>query len=118
MKQCFCTPNEKNKVEAAKFVDRMSETPTMRSINARANENVIRECEHLEFRSDDYWRCQARHYTMTIYHPTGTCKMGPDHDPHAVRSSFTFVWKNFYHPSSELSLFFFERAFFYCLRCK
>ncbi|CAB0043380.1 unnamed protein product [Trichogramma brassicae] len=71
-------------VEAAKFVDRLSLTPTMRSINARPNGNVIRECAAHEFRSDDYWRCQARHYTMTIYHPTGTCKMGPMTDSMAV----------------------------------
>lgn len=27
---------------------------------------------------------QARHYTVTIYHPVGTCKMGPDEDEEAV----------------------------------
>lgn len=30
---------------------------------------------------------QARHYTMTIYHPVGTCKMGPDDDKEAVVDS-------------------------------
>lgn len=27
---------------------------------------------------------QLRHYTLTIYHPVGTCKMGPRGDPEAV----------------------------------
>ncbi|KAJ8682935.1 hypothetical protein QAD02_018727 [Eretmocerus hayati] len=71
-------------VEAAKFVQEMSESPTMRSINARINENVIEECVVYGFRSDNYWRCQAQYYTMTIYHPTGTCKMGLRGDPTSV----------------------------------
>ena len=71
-------------VEAAKLARRLSETPTMRSLNARPNDNLIDECARHQFHSDEYLRCQARHYTMTIYHPTGTCKMGPAHDPMAV----------------------------------
>ncbi|XP_063988368.1 glucose dehydrogenase [FAD, quinone]-like [Diachasmimorpha longicaudata] len=71
-------------VEGAKFVHSMSQTKTMRSLNAYINPNVIPECAKFEFLSDDFWRCQARSYTMTIYHPVGTCKMGSVEDPMAV----------------------------------
>lgn len=30
------------------------------------------------------WECMIRHYTLTIYHPVGTVKMGPYSDPGAV----------------------------------
>lgn len=36
------------------------------------------------FFTDAYLECQARHYSLTIYHPVGTCKMGPDEDEMAV----------------------------------
>ena len=91
------------KVEAAKFAHRLSQTATMRSIGARPNSNVIRECAEHGMHTDAYWRCQARHYTMTIYHPTGTCKMGPAADPMAVRISalilLFFVCFSFFLPS-------------------
>ncbi len=34
--------------------------------------------------SDDYFDCLLRHWTHTIYHPVGTCKMGPSSDPYSV----------------------------------
>ncbi|XP_025602712.2 glucose dehydrogenase [FAD, quinone]-like isoform X1 [Athalia rosae] len=71
-------------VEGAKFIYDFSQTPTMKKFNARPNSNKIPECAHLTFPSDDYWRCHARHYTMTIYHPVGTCKMGSPEDNMAV----------------------------------
>ncbi|XP_015597066.1 glucose dehydrogenase [FAD, quinone] [Cephus cinctus] len=71
-------------IEGAKFIQNMSQTPTMKTLNARPNSNVIPECSMFRFLSDDYWRCYARYYTMTIYHPTSTCKMGPRSDPMAV----------------------------------
>ncbi|XP_015519990.1 glucose dehydrogenase [FAD, quinone] [Neodiprion lecontei] len=71
-------------VEGAKIIYNLSQTPTMKRFGARPNSNKIPECAHFAFPSDDYWRCHAQHYTMTIYHPTSTCKMGPTDDRMAV----------------------------------
>jgi len=37
--------------------------------------------------SDEYFECFLRHWSHTIYHPAGTCKMGPVSDPMAVVDS-------------------------------
>ncbi|XP_078040734.1 uncharacterized protein LOC144471980 [Augochlora pura] len=71
-------------IEGANFMYNLSQTPSLKSLNARANPNRIPECSSYEFPSDDYWKCFARFYTMTIYHPVGTCKMGPATDKMAV----------------------------------
>lgn len=34
--------------------------------------------------SDAYWECIIRHFSYTIYHDVGTCKMGPTDDPWSV----------------------------------
>lgn len=56
----------------------------MKKYNTRFNKLKIPGCENYEFLSDEYWACQGQHYTLTIYHPVGTAKMGPDSDPMAV----------------------------------
>lgn len=33
-------------------------------------------CEHLEFRSDPYWECFIRRYSVTLHHPVGTVSLG------------------------------------------
>lgn len=65
----------------------MIETKTMRKLRARPNPNIIPACAEFGIYSDDYWRCHARYYTMTIYHPSCTCRMGPEDDPEAVVDS-------------------------------
>lgn len=62
----------------------MVKGPTMTKYNATLNHLRIPGCKDFEFLSDEFWACQAQHYTMTIYHPVGTAKMGPDSDDQAV----------------------------------
>ncbi|XP_043257483.1 glucose dehydrogenase [FAD, quinone]-like [Colletes gigas] len=69
-------------IEGAKIANQMVQTPTMKKLNARLLCDP--RCSRYACESDDYWRCIARQYTMTIYHPSGTCKMGPANDPMAV----------------------------------
>lgn len=51
--------------------------------NSTINQNRIPGCNQT-FLSDEYFRCQLQQYTLTIYHPVGTAKMGPDNDYMAV----------------------------------
>lgn len=41
-------------------------------------------CKEHQDGSDEYFACMARHFTFTIYHLSGTCKMGPASDKRAV----------------------------------
>jgi len=71
-------------VEGAKIEYAISQTVAMSKINTTIHNIPPPGCEGYAFLSDEYWECQARHYTMTIYHPVGTCKMGPVDDEYAV----------------------------------
>ncbi|XP_046481413.1 glucose dehydrogenase [FAD, quinone]-like [Neodiprion pinetum] len=71
-------------VEGIFFAYNLSQTSTMKKLNARPNSNTIPECAHLNFPSRDYWRCYVRFFTLSVYHSTSTCKMGPTDDKMAV----------------------------------
>ncbi|KAL1129801.1 hypothetical protein AAG570_012745 [Ranatra chinensis] len=71
-------------IEGAKIGYRLSQTEALKKYNIRLHNVPCTQCQNYTLLSDDYWKCQARQYTMTIYHPVGTCKMGPRHDPEAV----------------------------------
>lgn len=46
----------------------------------------VPECDAFEYKTDDYWKCYASYFTNTLWHPAGTCKMGPASDQTAVVS--------------------------------
>nr|CAH7724673.1 unnamed protein product [Callosobruchus chinensis] len=62
----------------------ISESRAFKRFGSRLHRIPFPNCKHLQFASDAYWECHIRTISMTIYHPVGTCKMGPDSDKEAV----------------------------------
>lgn len=60
------------------------ETQAMKRFGARFHERQVPNCKEFEMYTDDYWDCAVRQYTMTIYHMSGSAKMGTADDPFAV----------------------------------
>lgn len=60
------------------------QTKAMREIGAWLVDKPVEPCRQYQFGTDKYWACIAMHYTTTIFHPVGTCKMGSKYDEMAV----------------------------------
>ncbi|KAJ1525356.1 hypothetical protein ONE63_010173 [Megalurothrips usitatus] len=71
-------------VEGIKLAVALGETSGFRRWGARLYERPVPGCEHLAFRSDEYWACAARTVTTNLSHQAGTCRMGPAADARAV----------------------------------
>ncbi|PSN57087.1 Glucose dehydrogenase [FAD, quinone] [Blattella germanica] len=70
--------------EGVKTAIAIGETASMKRFGTRFHNKPVPGCEDFTVFTDDYWDCVLRHYTMTIYHMSGTAKMGPADDPMAV----------------------------------
>ncbi|XP_050443310.1 glucose dehydrogenase [FAD, quinone]-like [Adelges cooleyi] len=71
-------------VEGVKTAVKIGQSRPFRQYRSRLHRTPIPGCVRFEFNTDPYWECAIRHLSMTIYHPVGTCKMGPPDDPAAV----------------------------------
>ena len=72
-------------VEGVKFALAMQETEALKRFGSRFFDDIpIPGCEHTELWTDEYWTCLCRQYTTTIYHYSGTAKMGTPTDPGSV----------------------------------
>lgn len=71
-------------VAGVRICEQLSKTNSMKRVNAKLWDTPIPGCKHFLFNSDNYWKCAARHLSFTVYHLSGTCKMGPIGDPTAV----------------------------------
>ncbi|XP_062715587.1 glucose dehydrogenase [FAD, quinone]-like [Aedes albopictus] len=77
-------------ITGLKILQQMTNQPSMRALGAELNPKPFPGCEQHPFGSDSYWECYIRALTLTIYHPVGTCRMGPEDDPDAVVSNRDF----------------------------
>lgn len=65
----------------------LMEQDGFKKINAKLWERPIQSCLRYGYKTRKYWECYVRHFTFTIYHYSGTCKMGPKNDSNAVVDS-------------------------------
>lgn len=72
----------KTLIEGVKIGVALSKTPAFKKYGSQLRK--FPDCDHIPEYSDQYWECMIRLYSVTIYHPVGTCKMGPYWDQDAV----------------------------------
>ncbi|KAJ0173023.1 hypothetical protein K1T71_011199 [Dendrolimus kikuchii] len=72
-------------VEGMKVSIEIARQPAMRKLGTKLYDVPIEDCLKFgPFGSDEYFKCQTQMFTFTIYHQSGTCKMGLKEDPTAV----------------------------------
>ena len=71
-------------IEGTKIALALSKTKPFQDLNSTFYDKTFPGCESFPLWTDAYWGCFIRHYSSTIYHPAGTCKMGPSTDSAAV----------------------------------
>ncbi|CAF4153075.1 unnamed protein product [Rotaria sordida] len=76
-------------VEGCKLAEKICQTKPLNSVlKSMAKEMNGDEATENE---DEFWESYVRKYTVTVYHPTGTCKMGNEEDPMTVVTPDTRV---------------------------
>ena len=68
--------DQKILVEGCKAAVALGKTKAMKRFGAKFFKNKMPNCRQYDFFTDEYWYCYIKQYTMTIYHMSGTCRMG------------------------------------------
>ncbi|XP_076078475.1 putative GMC-type oxidoreductase Mb1310 isoform X1 [Mytilus galloprovincialis] len=75
-------------IEAIRKTQELSKSKVLMELDATLNRvDFPGICDEEEFDSDTYWECLIRHYAVTVYHPSCTCRMGDKDDTTAVVDS-------------------------------
>ncbi|BFZ25271.1 hypothetical protein BsWGS_28310 [Bradybaena similaris] len=71
-------------VRGINLCKRFMGTSYLKKLGGKPADRPNRFCASHKYDSDEYWECMVRQKIHTIYHPSGTCKMGNASDPTAV----------------------------------
>lgn len=74
-------------VKGIRMAIEVSKTRSMQRFGSKFHDRTIPGCERYVPDSDAYWECALRTFTITLWHHSGTCKMGREDDPTAVVNS-------------------------------
>lgn len=66
----------KTLVEGVQFVKKLLDTPAFKKINASIIDTPIKLCQAYKNSSEEYTACLIRYYSISGFHPVGTCPMG------------------------------------------
>lgn len=64
--------------EGVQLFLRLADTQALQAIGSALQGGPLRACNQYPYLSKDYWYCAIRQMSMDLYHPVGTCPMGPD----------------------------------------
>lgn len=68
-------------------VDLVENSTTFKAVGARFTDEKFPGCEHIPIRTDEYWECFARQYSITLHHIVGSCSMGKADSAESVTDS-------------------------------
>ena len=74
----------KTLIYGIKFAMKLGSSPQLKKFGAKFYNKPNPACAYHVPYSDSYWECIVRHFSYTIYHDVGTCRMGPAEDPWSV----------------------------------
>ncbi|XP_055888119.1 glucose dehydrogenase [FAD, quinone]-like [Biomphalaria glabrata] len=71
-------------VRGIRYCQRFEQTKALKGLGAVPADRPNKFCKDLGYDTDSYWECMVRQKIHTIYHHSGTCKMGKKGDATAV----------------------------------
>ncbi|XP_045134575.1 glucose dehydrogenase [FAD, quinone]-like isoform X2 [Portunus trituberculatus] len=81
-------------VKGIQLAFKLANTDALKNLGAKFHDKPVPGCKKNSDKEDDdeeedqeYWKCFIQHMASSLWHPAGTCRMGPSSDPQAVVDS-------------------------------